>query len=203
MFLKIFGKKVKNNQDKAINLIYAFTDLKGRKYYHFANPMQDLNVARYIEFYMPLVNEYFSNIRLKDLEEYFKDAEKYKRIEQFMAATKMLEQKVQFSREVFIVYEIMAVLYLREDEQNTPIHEDFVKEKAKDIRDVIIQSGGGGSGFFQCPLLKEFLKSASISVENWRELDKLSSQSRELLRTTLEQIKNFYQSKQPLNTIES
>lgn|SRR5574343_41385 len=200
MFLNLFGKKVKNNKNTSINLIYAFTDLKGRKYYHFANPYQDLNADRYISFYMPLVNEYLSNIRLKDLEDYFIEAEKYTRIEQYIAATKALEQRVKFSRDVQIIYEIMAVLYLREDEQNVPIHEDFVKEKAKDIRDVIIQSGGGGSGFFQCPLLSNFLRSVNISVESWSELDKLSSRNRELLKQTLEQIRNFYPSK-PVSNI--
>lgn len=199
----IFGKRVKDNQNKSIKLNYAFTDLKGRKYYSLANPVQDLNVSRYIEFYMPLVNEYFSQIRLKELEEYVEAAQKFKKIEQFVAATKMIEQRIKFNRDVLIVYEIMAVLYLREDEENMPIHEDFVKEKARDIRDVIIQSGGGGSGFFQCPLLIEFLKSARLSVESWSVLDRLSSQNRELLSQTLEQIRNFYQSKPALSTTEN
>lgn len=190
----LFGKRVKDNQNKSIQLNYAFTDLKGHKYYTLANPIQDLNVSRYIEFYMPLVNEYFSNIRLQELEQFVAESQDYKKIEQFIAATKMIEQRIKFNRDVLIVYEIMAVLYLREDEENAPIHEDFIKEKAKDIRNVVI-ANGGGSGFFQCPLLREFLKSARLSAENWNELDKLSSQSRELLKTTLEQIKNFYLSK--------
>lgn len=181
----LFGKRVKDNQNKSIKLNYAFTDLKGRKYYSFSDTAQEINPARFFEFFLPLVNEYQAKIKNEEIELYIETAKKLKTYEQLMLEVRMLEERMKITRDVLIVYELMAVVYLREDEENVPIHEDYVKEKARDIRDVIIANGGGGNGFFQCTLLREFLESARISQGSLTGLDKLSTQSRELFRTAL------------------
>jgi hypothetical protein len=160
-FRNIFGKKVKtpNGNQK---MIYAFTSVGGYKYFRFSDTMNQINFERYHAQYTTRLVEMQNRITNATLNEWIETTRNFNNISQYRSAVEALDIRRQIAMDVNMLYELMAVLYLREDEKNEPISNEFLLEKAKDIRDTLTVAEDS-EVFFCEPILREFLNLQNIS----------------------------------------
>lgn len=196
---KLFGKKVESN-GKNVPMRYAFTGLSGHKYYHYIDASNDMNPARYIEYYLPMVKEYFLGIKYAELNTFFTKCEDYKDIRQYQSAHLVMKERAELNLDTSLIYDIMSVLYLREDEKNEFVDQLFLQEKSKDIKLSMRASGGVDSGFFLCPEFRSFLKSANLLDVDWNSYTRIAEKNIETLKTTLDLIRNSDRFKSITNT---
>lgn len=187
-------KRVQSNKG-GVFMNYAFTGLSGHKYYHYTDASNDMNPARYIEYYLPMVKEYFLGIKHNELIEFWTKCEGFTSIKQYEAAHLVMKERSKLNLDTTLIYDIMSVLYLREDEQNQYVSQLLLREKAEDIKNTMRASGGADNGFFLCPEFRNFLKSAKLSGIDWKELTKVSERNSEVIRQTLDLIRSSITSK--------
>ena len=142
-----------------------------------------------------LVKEYFDGLHKKMLKSLFADIleNKFKSKEQIIAAVYNANEYFKFDADLNLVYKIMAVLYLREDEKNILIPDSFIEEKAEDIGLAMEASMGVDEGFFLCPFFRSFLKSANLLDVDWTELTRIQEKVVKTLETTLDMIREKIQ----------
>ena len=191
---KLFSKKV-DAGGKSVPMRYAFTGASGHKYYHYIDAANDMNPARYIEYYLPMVKEYFLGIKKTELDIFFNKCKGYANIKQYEAAHLVMEERGKLNLDTAIIYDIMSVLYLRGDEKNEFVDQLFLQEKSKDIKNTMRASGGVDSGFFLCPEFRNFLKSANLSDIDWSSYTRIAEKNLEILQETLNLIHNSEQFK--------
>ena len=191
---KLFSKKV-DAGGKSVPMRYAFTGASGHKYYHYIDAANDMNPARYIEYYLPMVKEYFLGIKKTELDIFFNKCKGYANIKQYEAAHLVMEERGKLNLDTAIIYDIMSVLYLRGDEKNEFVDQLFLQEKSKDIKNTMRASGGVDSGFFLCPEFRNFLKSANLSDIDWNSYTRIAEKNLEILQETLNLIHNSEQFK--------
>lgn len=191
---KFFPKKV-DSGGKSVPMRYAFTAASGHKYYHYIDAANDMNPARYIEYYLPMVKEYFLGIKKTELDIFFNKCKGYANIKQYEAAHLVMEERGKLNLDTAIIYDIMSVLYLRGDEKNEFVDQLFLQEKSKDIKNTMRASGGVDSGFFLCPEFRNFLKSANLSDIDWSSYTRIAEKNLEILQETLNLIHNSEQFK--------
>lgn len=196
---KLFSKKV-DAGGKSVPMRYAFTGASGHKYYHYIDAANDMNPARYIEYYLPMVKEYFLGIKKTELDIFFNKCKGYANIKQYEAAHLVMEERGKLNLDTAIIYDIMSVLYLRGDEKNEFVDQLFLQEKSKDIKNTMRASGGVDSGFFLCPEFRNFLKSANLSDIDWSSYTRIAEKNLEILQETLNLIHNSEQFKNIQNT---
>ncbi len=194
-FSRIFGKYVYNQQKKLVSMNFAFQGLSGHSYYHYIDAENDINPSRFTEYYLPLTWEYLKGIKRTELDLFFIKCEGYTDIRQYQAAHFAMKERSQLNLDNAIIYEIMAVLYLRDDEKNGYIDQVFIREKAKDIRDTMRSCQGVGEGFFLCKYFRNFLKSVNLSDLDWSEYTRIAEKNLEVLEETLNLIRNSDQFK--------
>ncbi len=192
---KLFPKKIVSSKGKNVPMRYAFTGASGHKYYHYIDAVNDMNPARYIEYYLPMVKEYFLGIKRTELDTFFIKCKGYVNIKQYEAAHLVMEERSKINLDTGIIYDIMSVLYLREDEKNEFVDQLFLQEKSKDIRLTMRASGGVDNGFFLCHEFRNFLKSANLSDVDWNSYTRIAEKSQEALEMTLNLIRNSDQFK--------
>jgi Asp-tRNA(Asn)/Glu-tRNA(Gln) amidotransferase C subunit len=163
-FRNIFGKKVKTPHGNQ-KMIYAFTSVGGYKYFRFSDTMNQINFERYHAQYTTRLVEMQNRLTNSSLNEWIEMTRTFNNIGQYRSAVEALDIRRQIAMDVNMLYELMAVLYLREDEKNEPISNEFLLEKAKDIRDTLTVSEDS-EVFFCEPILAEFLNLQSISQSN-------------------------------------
>ena len=78
-----FPKKIESATGKSIPMRYAFTGASGHKYYHYIDAANDMNPARYIEYYLPMVKEYFLGVKRTELDTFFTKCKVYVNIKQY------------------------------------------------------------------------------------------------------------------------
>lgn len=195
----LFPKKV-DSGDKKVPMRYAFTGLSGHKYYHYIDATNDMNPARYIEYYLPMVKEYFLGVKRTELDTFFTKCKGYTNIKQYEAAHLVMEERAKLNLDTSIIYDIMSVLYLREDEENEFVDQLFLQEKSNDIKSTMRASGGVDNGFFLCPEFRNFLKSANLSDVDWSSYTRIAEKNLEVLEETLNLIRNSDQFKNIQNT---
>ncbi len=144
---KLFPKKV-DVGGRSVQMRYAFTGASGHNYYHYIDAANDMNPARYIEYYLPMVKEYFLGIKRTELDIFFNKCKGYANIKQYEAAHLVMEERAKLNLDTGIIYDIMSVLYLRGDEKNEFVDQLFLQEKSKDIKNTMRASGGADNGFF-------------------------------------------------------
>jgi Asp-tRNA(Asn)/Glu-tRNA(Gln) amidotransferase C subunit len=128
------------------------------------------------------------------LNEWIETTRGFNSINQYRSAIEALDIRRQIAMDTNMLYELMAVLYLREDEKNEPISNEFLLEKAKDIRDTMIKAEDS-EVFFCEPILKEFLNSQDTSQLKWILLQQnLESQVR-IFKEVMKQIQSKTQPK--------
>ena len=196
---KLFPKKV-DAGGKSVPMRYAFTGASGHKYYHYIDAANDMNPARYIEYYLPMVKEYFLGIKRTELDTFFTKCKGYVNIKQYEAAHLVMEERAVLNLDTGIIYDIMSVLYLRDDEENKFVDQLFLQEKSKDIRLTMRASGGVDNGFFLCPEFRNFLKSANLSDVDWNSYTRIAEKNLEILQETLNLIRNSDQFKSITST---
>ena len=196
---KLFSKKV-DAGGKSVPMRYAFTGASGHKYYHYIDAANDMNPARYIEYYLPMVKEYFLGIKKTELDIFFNKCKGYANIKQYEAAHLVMEERGKLNLDTAIIYDIMSVLYLRGDEKNEFVDQLFLQEKSKDIKNTMRASGGVDSGFFLCPEFRNFLKSANLSDIDWNSYTRIAEKNLEILQETLNLIHNSEQFKNITST---
>ena len=103
----------KMNGKNTIYMHYAFTDLKGNRYYHYDNAEFDMNPARYAKRYILLVKEYFDGLHRKMLKSLFADIleNKFKSKEQIIAAVYNANEYFKFDADLNLVYKINYFVY--------------------------------------------------------------------------------------------
>lgn len=163
-FKNIFGKKIKtpNGNQK---MIYVFTSVGGYKYYRFSDTMSQINFERYHAQYTTRLVEMQNRITNASFAEWIETTRTFNNISQYRSAVEALDIRRQIAMDTNMLYELMAVLYLREDEKNEPISNEFLLEKAKDIRDTLTVAEDS-EVFFCEPILQEFLNLQDISQSN-------------------------------------
>ena len=191
---RFFPKKV-DSGGKSVPMRYAFTGVSGKKYYHYIDATNDMNPARYIEYYLPMIKEYFLGIKKTELDTFFTKCKGYVNIKQYEAAHLVMEERSKLNLDTSIIYDIMSVLYLREDEKNEFVDQLFLQEKSKDIKLTMRASGGADNGFFLCPEFRNFLKSANLSDIDWNSYTRIAEKNLEVLEETLNLIRNSDQFK--------
>jgi hypothetical protein len=187
-------KRVPSNKG-TVTMNFAFTGLSGKKYYHYTDAANDMNPARYIEYYLPTIKEYFLGIKNNELIEFWTKCEGFTSIKQYEAAHLVMKERSKLNIDMTLIYDIMSILYLREDEPNNFVSQILLREKAEDIKNTMRASGGADNGFFLCPEFRNFLKSARLSGIDWKELTKLSEQTSIILSQTLDLIRSSITSK--------
>jgi hypothetical protein len=199
-FAKIFKSEKpetikKQNGKTTIFLHYAFTDLKGTRYYYYNNAKMDMNPARYATRYVLLVKEYFEGIHKVMVKSFINDIidGKFKSMAQIQAGAFNLGKYLEFDADLYIVYKIMAILYLTEDEDNLLITDKKIEEKAENIRLAMEASMGADEGFFLCPFFRSFLKSANLLDADFSELLRIQEKVLKTLETTLDLIREKIQ----------
>lgn len=180
----------KHNGKNTIYLHYAFTDLKGTHYYHYNNAEMDMNPARYAIRYVLLVKEYFEGVHKTMVKSFLNDIieGKFKSIEQIKSGAFNINKYFEFDADLHIVYKIMAILYLTEDEDNLLISDKQIEDKAENIRLAMEAAMGADEGFFLCPFFRSFLKSANLLESDWTELSRIQEKVTMSLKTTIDLI---------------
>ena len=192
-FRNLFGKKVKTpigNQ----KMIYVFTSVGGYKYYRFSDTMNQINFERYHAQYTTRLVEMQNRITNASLNEWIETTRGFNSINQYRSAIEALDIRRQIALDTNMLYELMAVLYLREDEKNEPISNEFLLEKAKDIRDTMIKAEDS-EVFFCEPILKEFLNSQDMSALNLNILQQNLESQMSAFRQVMKQIQSKTQPK--------
>ena len=197
---KLFPKKVESPKGTSVSMRYAFTGLSGNRYYHYIDASNDMNPARYIEYYLPMVKEYFLGIKRTELDVFFNKCKDYKHIKQYETAHLVMEERAKLNLDTGIIYDIMSVLYLREDEKNQFVDQLFLQEKSKDIKLTMRASGGVDNGFFLCPEFRNFLVSANLSDVDWNSYTRIVDKNIGILQETLDLIHNSDQFKSIMST---
>jgi Asp-tRNA(Asn)/Glu-tRNA(Gln) amidotransferase C subunit len=192
-FRNLFGKKVKtpNGNQK---MIYVFTSVGGYKYYRFSDTMNQINFERYHGQYTTRLVEMQNRITNASLNEWIETTRGFNNISQYRSAIEALDIRRQIAMDTNMLYELMAVLYLREDEKNEPISNEFLLEKAKDIRDTMIKAEDS-EVFFCEPILQDFLKSLNMSALNLNILQQNLESQMSAFRQVMNQIQSKIQPK--------
>lgn len=183
----LFSKKVKH-EGINIKLRYAFTGLSGYKYYYFPEAQYHMNTARYFELFLPLQKEYLMKITHSDIDMFIEECEKMTKEHQFKAAIQALKMRLNITLDPMLVYQMMAVMYLREDEKNEVPSKDLIQEKSEDIRKTMC-GDGGETDFFQEPELNKFLSSLQLSGANLTLLSLHTERQTELFEKVIKQIR--------------
>ena len=169
------------------NMIYAFTGISGHKYYYFEDTLNDLNAGRYFLYYQLLLKEFSQGITYEALQNFIEAHKKYNTIKEKDYAVICLENRKNISCDTDLMFQMMAVLYLREDEPNDVCDQKLIIEKSQDIKQTMSSLGGAG-GFFQCPEFRKFLDSANLSEINWNAYMKLTEETHQVFRQMLDKI---------------
>lgn len=188
---RLFKKRVKN-EGKSIVMEYAFTGASGHKYYYFPEAQYHLNTQRYLELFLPLQQEYLMRITTNDIALFIEEAEKMTKVSQFTAAVQALKLRLNITLDPMIVYQMMAVVYLRENEPNTMPSKTFIQEKALDIQNTM-GGDGGETDFFQDKHLKEFLRSLNLSGVNWTALSLHMDRQSQMFEKVIKEIRQRIQ----------
>ena len=194
-FSRIFGKYVFNQQKKLVSMRFAFQGLSGHSYYHYIDAENDINPARYIDYYIPIVKEYTMGIKYAELDIFFNKSKDFKTKEQYQLAHLAMAERVKMNLDTTLIYELMAVLYLRDEEENKWVDPLYIKQKAEDIKNTMRASGGVEEGFFLCPYFRKFLKSVNLSDVDWSAYTQIAEKNLEALEMTLNLILNSDQFK--------
>jgi hypothetical protein len=128
------------------------------------------------------------------LNEWIETTRTFTSINQYRSAVEALDIRRQIAMDVNMLYELCAVLYLREDEDNAPISNDFLLEKAKDIRETIAESEDP-SFFFADQELKNFLTLHDMSQWKWNILQQNLESQMSAFRQVMTQIQSKIQPK--------
>jgi len=199
-FASIFNKSepsktiTKKNGKTTITMYYAFSDLKGNNYYHYNNAVDDMNYARYALRYLPFTLEYGRGLHKSMVESLFDEIlHKLKTVEQIRAAVSNTKDYFQFDADLYIIYKIMAILYLKEDEENLLIPDRLIEEKAEDIRLAMESSMGADSGFFLCGEFRNFLTLAGLLDRDWTRLVEMQEKVLKTMQQTLALIREKIQ----------
>lgn len=184
---KLFGKSV-NHKNQNIKLRYGFTGASGHRYYYFPDTHYHLNPSRYFDLFLPLQKEYLMKISNNDLDTFIEECEKMKKLEQLQSAIQALKLRRNITLDTKIIYQMMAVVYLRDDEPNTLPSKPLIAEKADDIQKTM-SGHGGEADFFQEPELKKFLGSLRLSGANLTLLELHMEEQTRLFEETLSQIR--------------
>jgi hypothetical protein len=193
----LFGKTEKVNNAN-IKLRYAFTGASGYRYFYFPETQYHLNTARYLELFLPLQKEYLMKINHSDIETFIEECEKMNKVHQFQSAIQALKLRLNITLDPMIVYQMMAVVYLREDEENVMPSKDLIKEKSEDIQNTM-RGDGGETDFFQDHNLSGFLKSLNLSGANLTLLSLHIDRQSELFERLLKEIRQRTQSESGMN----
>lgn len=184
-------KAIKTPKGEIKPMKYAFTGLSGHKYFHYTDAVNDMNPARYIKLYMPMMHEYMNRLSNRDLGVFFDTCESFTTIQQYKDAhsvTKFKFKSLNLNTE--LIYDIMAVLYLREDEPNLKVPNELIAEKAKDIEQTMLSAEPFDHSFFLCPTFRTFLESVNILGKDWNALTQISEMNSKILSETLELIRS-------------
>lgn len=174
-----FIKRWVSEENKPIgfeDLQYAFTDYDGKKYYSFQSltipPTREGKKNEYIMWLSAGVTAEQQN-ELLDLAEAaiedgvikMKDKKRFN-VVKLAAIIQELRQR-QNVNNAEVIYNILAVTLVREDESPSKFDEDIQEQKVKQFAK---DAAGENRFFFAMPELNRYFGSLSISKENWESI---------------------------------
>ncbi len=188
IFNKFFLKYYLSQQNKPVthkDLDYAFTDANGKRYYEFtmnqAIPMDRLNQLKIYMGYMELRITPENQDDIIDKVLGYVEAGLTEEQNAVRASALLLELKDRKDkiRPAELIYNYLAVLYIREDEDPMVIDNDIHLDKVNMFMD---QCGKKDGFFFHLKELTRLFNSLTMSQEDWQAyLDESLLQGQKLM----------------------
>ncbi len=186
-FWKKPKKKIRPLKD---NLIFAFEDHSGLKYYKFPSP-EHIGLVRLfkVQDYMAWMVRGLTADNLIELldrmDELITDGIKTGRNASKMALiVQEMRERNQKSVPLELVYNYLAVFYVREDERPDIFNEQVQKEKVEAFK-VSAESGNLDSFFFALPEYKKICELLNTMNSSWENIVQESQQVKERLEKLL------------------
>jgi len=198
MIYKLIWKYLKNglieyylkDQNKPVELTqleYAFTDKKGKKYYRFGTGVS-LPIDRYAQLtkYLTLTTAKLTASNIDDitnkmLEMIQAGIDKNKNAAKIAALCYELQDREKWIVPHQLIYDILCVQYVREDEQPEVFSKDIHMEKVSTFMDDISKH----SFFLTIPELKKLINSSTMSEDEWTNYCQKSMEQDESLKEIL------------------
>jgi hypothetical protein len=130
----IFRNKMRSD------LRFAFKSVSGKNYYYIIDlenqdkpEISKLPFARYLV-YSEFIWEYWNGLKNEEFDMWFEQAEKINDIRVMKVAIEALKFRKNIAINIDLIYEILALVYIREDDPKGALTSDQIKERAWDIK---------------------------------------------------------------------
>jgi hypothetical protein len=165
--LKKIKNLIKNKTRK--DLRFAFKSVSGYNYYYIVDmeggnaEIEKLPFARYHQ-YSSLIWEYHNSLRNEELEMWIEQASKINDVKILHVAIEALKFRRQMAMALDTIYEIMAVVYMRADDDMKPLNSEQLAERARDIK---LTAESGNFFFLHYKSLYSLLNFSRTSELDW------------------------------------
>jgi hypothetical protein len=136
--LKKIKNLIKNKTRK--DLKFAFKSVSGYNYYYIIDldnqdkpEISKLPFARYLV-YSEFIWEYWNGLKNEEFDMWFEQVEKINDIRVMKIAIEALKFRKNIAINIDLIYEILALVYIREDDPKGALTSDQIKERALDIK---------------------------------------------------------------------
>jgi hypothetical protein len=135
-------KKIKNliSNKTRKDLKFAFKSVSGYNYYYIIDlenqdkpEISKLPFARYLV-YSEFIWEYWNGLKNEEFDMWFEQVEKINDIRVMKVAIEALKFRKNIAINIDLIYEILALVYIREDDPKGALTSDQIKERALDIK---------------------------------------------------------------------
>jgi hypothetical protein len=186
--LKKIKNLIKNKTRK--DLKFAFKSVGGHNYYYIVDlqnqdkaEISKLPFVRY-KLYSELCWEFFNSLKNEELQEWITQCEKINDIKIMRVALEALKFRREMAINVDLIYEILAVVYLRADDSMGALTSDQIKERALDIKN----TAETGHFFFHYSELYQLLNFTRTSEISWQVLILNLEKQRNLFRQAIKDL---------------
>jgi hypothetical protein len=151
------------------DLRFAFKSVSGHNYYYIIDlqagnaEIEKLPFARYHQ-YSSLVWEYYNGLKNEELAMWLEQVTKINDIKILQVAIEALKFRREMAVNVDTIYEIMAVVYMRADDDMKPLNSEQLVERARDIK---LTAESGNFFFLHYKSLYSLLNFTRTSELDW------------------------------------
>jgi Tat protein secretion system quality control protein TatD with DNase activity len=183
-------KKIKNliSNKTRKDLRFAFKSVGGHNYYYIVDLLQGgkaeiekLPFARYYQ-YSSLIWEYHNSLRNEELEMWIEQAQKITDIKVMGVALEALKFRREMAMALDTIYEIMAVVYIRADDDMKSLNSEQLAERARDIK---LTAESGDFFFLHYPSLYFLLDFNHSSELSWTILVRNLERQKEVFQEAI------------------
>jgi hypothetical protein len=185
-------KKLKNliSNKTRKDLKFAFKSVSGYNYYYIIDlenqdkpEISKLPFARYLV-YSEFIWEYWNGLKNEEFDMWFEQAEKINDIRVMKVAIEALKFRKNIAINIDLIYEILALVYIREDDPKGALTSDQIKERALDIKNTA-ETGHFFFHYSELLALLNFQKQLEIS---WVTLLKNLEMQKQVFKRAMDSI---------------